>query len=104
MRDIIFKGATRPAMVMGIPMLPLIVVGLSGVLLTLWALQLVGPLLAFAVLLATFACLVAMRVISKADDQKLNQMVLRLQSMAARRNANYWGAQSSSPLGYRKHL
>ena len=91
-------------MIMGIPLMPLIIVGLFGVLSTLWCLQLVGPFLAFAMALVTLAVLMVMRLISKVDDQKLNQMLLRLQSLAARRNRGYWGGQSSSPLDYRRQL
>ena len=104
MRDIIFKGATRPAMVLGIPLLPLIIVAMLGILLTMWSLQLLGPLVAFAVALLVIIALIAMRVVSKADDQKLHQLMLRLQSLSARRNRGYWGAQSSSPNNYRKDL
>lgn len=104
MRDLVFKGATRPAMIMGIPLLPLIIVGLFGVLTTLWCLQLLGPFTAFAMAMVTLLLLLAMRLVSKADDQKLNQMLLRLQSIAARRNHRYWGGQSSSPLSYRRSL
>jgi type IV secretion system protein VirB3 len=102
MRDLIFKGATRPAMVLGIPLLPLIIVGMLGILLTLWSLQLFGPLVAFSMLMLVGLALLAMRVVSKADDQKLHQLMLRLQSLSARRNHGYWGAHSSSPNNYRK--
>ena len=104
MRDPVFKGATRPAMIFGIPLLPLIIVGLMGVLSTLWCLQLLGPFSAFTMALLTLVLLVVMRFISKADDQKLNQMLLRMQSIAARRNRHYWGSHSSSPLDYRRKL
>jgi type IV secretion system protein VirB3 len=104
MRDPVFKGATRPAMIFGIPLLPLIIVGLLGVLGTLWCLQLLGPFSAFTMALLTVAVLVIMRLISKADDQKLNQMLLRMQSIPARRNRLYWGGHSSSPLDYRRKL
>lgn len=102
MSDLIFKGATRPAMVMGIPLLPLVVVGLVGVLLTMWGLQIFGWMAAVVVLLSTGLALAVMRIISKSDDQKLNQLLLRLQSWPARRNSRYWGAQSSSPIAYRR--
>lgn len=104
MRDPVFKGATRPAMIAGIPLLPLIVVGLMGVLGSLWGLQLFGAFSAFTVALLTLMVLLIMRWVSKADDQKLNQMLLRLQSLPARRNRPYWGVQSSSPFDYRRHL
>ncbi len=102
MPDLIFKGATRPAMVMGIPLLPLVVVGLLGILLTMWGLQFFGWIAALVVLISTLLALVVMRMVSKSDDQKLNQLLLRLQSWPARRNSRYWGAQSSSPIAYRR--
>jgi type IV secretion system protein VirB3 len=91
-------------MIMGIPLLPLIIVGLFGVLATLWCLQLLGPFIAFTMAMVTLLLLLAMRLVSKADDQKLNQMLLRLQSIATRRNHRYWCGQSSSPLNYRRSL
>ncbi len=102
MSDLIFKGATRPAMVMGIPLLPLVGVGLIGTLLTMWSLQIFGWMAAFPVLIGALLVMVAMRLVSKSDDQKLNQLLLRLQSWPARRNTRYWGAQSSSPIAYQR--
>ncbi len=103
MVDVIFKGATRPAMVMGVPLLPLVVVGLAGVLATVWALQLWGLWVALVILALCALALVVMRWISKSDDQKLNQMLLRLQSLPARRNSRYWGTQSSSPIAFKRN-
>jgi type IV secretion system protein VirB3 len=102
MSDLIFKGATRPAMVMGIPLLPMVVVGLCGVLVTMWLLQIFGWIAGGLAMLLTALALAVMRWVSKSDDQKLNQMVLRLQGWPARRNSRYWGAQSSSPIAYRR--
>lgn len=89
-------------MVMGIPLLPLVVVGLLGVLLTMWLLQIFGWVAGVMALLFTVLTLVLMRIVSKSDDQKLNQMLMHLQSWPARRNVRYWGAQSSSPIAYRR--
>lgn len=105
MVDLIFKGATRPAMVLGVPLIPLVAVGLLGVLSTMWALHILGAIAALLVLLVVFMLVVVMRIVSKSDDQKLHQMVLRLQSWTARRNSPYWGVQSSAPIAYarRRH-
>lgn len=98
--DPIFKGATRPAMALGIPLLPLVLCAMSGLLLAIWSLLIVGPFLGLLVASKTIMLLVYMRLISKQDDQKLHQIILRLQSHSARRNFNYWACKSSSPLPY----
>ncbi len=103
--DPIFKGATRPAMVLGIPLLPLIICCMTGLLLSIWSLLLLGQLICFLTLACNVTLLLYMRIICKHDDQKLHQLMLQLQSKSARRNIDYWGCQSSSPHDYtlRKH-
>lgn len=98
--DPIFKGATRPAMVLGIPLLPLIICSMSGLVLSIWALLLIGGIFCILILGTTFSLLVYMRFICKLDDQKLHQIILQLQSKKAKQNFNYWACKSSSPIHY----
>jgi len=46
--------------------------------------------------------IVTMRLISKSDDQRLMQYVLRLKMSARHRNSQFWGAKSYAPTAYRK--
>lgn len=98
--DPIFKGATRPAMVLGIPLLPFIVCSMSGLVFSIWALLLIGGIFCTLVLIATFSLLIYMRFICKLDDQKLHQILLQLQSKKNKHNFNYWACKSSSPIHY----
>lgn len=98
--DPIFKGATRPAMVLGIPLLPLIICSMSGFVLSIWALLLIGGIFCILILATTFSLLVYMRFICKLDDQKLHQIILQLQSKKTKHNCNYWACKSSSPIHY----
>ena len=46
--EAIYKGATRPAMKLGIPLVPLVVLFGTGMLLIMWGGTLVGGAAAFA--------------------------------------------------------
>ena len=66
----LFKGATRPACVFGVPIRPFVAVAGGSFLIALWT----WPPLA---LLAVPAILV-MRAITKEDDQKFRAIAIRL--------------------------
>ncbi|WP_292938085.1 VirB3 family type IV secretion system protein [Noviherbaspirillum sp.] len=101
-RDVIFKGATRPAMMLGVPIVPLILVVGIHLLLAVWSMTLISVFAMFVILMACGLNVFFMRQISTQDDQRLNQHLLRLKSIAGRRNSAYWGAHSMSPLDYSK--
>lgn len=99
-RDPIFKGATRPAMMLGVPVVPLIIVLGVHILLAMWTLQFAGPLPAFLILMFAAMVVMVLRHISSQDEQRLNQYLLRLRSVAGRRNEKHWGAHSISPVDF----
>lgn len=101
MRDLIFKGATRPAMMVGVPLVPFVAVAGIHIIAFVWALILIGVMPAVAVAMFGILCILVMRLISKTDDQKLNQVVLRVRSISLRKNNSYWGAHSVSPIDYK---
>ncbi|WP_136417576.1 VirB3 family type IV secretion system protein [Herbaspirillum sp. ST 5-3] len=101
-RDVIFKGATRPAMMLGVPIVPLILVVGIHLLLGMWAMTLIGVFAMFVILSAGAVNVFFMRQISTQDEQRLNQHVLRLKSIAGRRNSSYWEAHSMSPIDFSK--
>lgn len=102
MRDVIFKGATRPAMMLGVPIISFIlVVGLVFIL-AMWAMLLGGLFASFAILMFGAAVILILRYISSQDDQRLNQFLLRFRDIGFRKNTGYWNAHSMSPIDYTK--
>ncbi|NRR30395.1 VirB3 family type IV secretion system protein [Oxalobacteraceae bacterium] len=101
-RDMIFKGATRPAMMAGVPIVPFIVVVGIHLMLAVWSMILINLFASFVILMACVLCVLLLRHISAQDDQRLNQYLLRMKSIAGRRNAEHWGAHSIAPTDYTK--
>ncbi len=100
--DPVFRGCTRPPMFLGVPMIPVILVtGLAiiGAMLGLF----VSPYIAVAVVTVYVPIYAWMRVVTKADDQRLNQLILRLR-MRARMQASrrHWGALTYVPIAFKK--
>jgi type IV secretion system protein VirB3 len=101
--DPIFKGCTRPAMIGGVPMLPLIVVGASCFLVGMWGLLLLQSpwpvLIAGTVAVALYF---TMKSVAKKDDQRFKQMFLWLILRAPNRSRQFWGATTYSPTRYKR--
>jgi type IV secretion system protein VirB3 len=100
--DLIFKGATRPAMMGGVPIVPFILVVGIHLLLAVWAMVLVNLFASFVLLMTGALAVMVMRFVSADDEQRLNQYLLRLKSVGGRRNQAHWGAHGISPLDYAK--
>lgn len=100
--DVVFKGATRPAMMAGVPIVPFILVVGIHLLFAIWAMVLVNLFVAFVVLMTCVLNVLFMRQISSNDEQRLNQYLLRMKSTAGRRNQAHWGAHAVSPNDYRR--
>ncbi len=97
-----FKGATRPAMVFGVPILAFVIVAGSHLLLGMWLLILVSPFWLFVVLSACAIELLALRLLSKHDPHRVNQTLLWLSAWARRRNTATWGAHAMAPIDFRR--
>ena len=99
--EAIYKGATRPAMKMGIPLVPLVVLFGGGMLLILW----VGTLLTWwivpVVLIAFVPALAWMRFVTARDDQRFRQMYIALKLRMRDRNRRFWRSRSYAPYLYR---
>jgi type IV secretion system protein VirB3 len=99
--EAIYKGATRPAMKLGIPLVPLVTMFGTGMLLIMW----VGPLLTWwivpVVLLAIGPVFGWMRFVTRRDDQRFRQMSLALKLWFTDRNRWFWCARSYAPYLYR---
>lgn len=99
--ETIFKGATRPAMKLGIPLVPLVLLFGSGMLLIMWGGILVSGWLAVAVVLAWVPALLWMRFITSRDDQRFRQIFVALKLRLNDRNRRFWQARSYAPTLYR---
>lgn len=101
--EAIYKGATRPAMKLGVPLVPLVVLMGSGILLIMW----VGPLLTWwivpLVLLALGPALAWMRWVTRLDDQRCRQMAVAARLGWHDRNRRLWRTRSYAPYLYREN-
>ena len=99
--EAIYKGATRPAMKLGIPLVPLVILFGSGMLLVMWGGVLVSWWIALGVLLAFVPLLLWMRFVTRKDDQRFRQMFVLLKLHMHDRNHQFWQARSYAPTLYR---
>lgn len=100
-RETIYKGATRPAMKLGIPLTPLVILFGGGMLMIVWAGLLLSWWIALAVLLALGPTLLWMRIVTAQDEQRFRQAFLALKLRLNDRNHRYWRARSYAPTHYR---
>ena len=99
--EAIYKGATRPAMKMGIPLVPLVLLFGTGMLMILW----IGTLLTWwvvpVVLVAFVPALAWMRFVTRKDDQRFRQMYVAGKLRLHDRNRRFWHSRSYAPYLYR---
>jgi type IV secretion system protein VirB3 len=99
--EAIYKGATRPAMKLGIPLVPLVVLFGAGMLLIMW----VGPLVTWWIVPAVVAALAPalgwMRYVTRKDDQRFRQLFVAAKLSLRDRNRSLWRSRSYSPYLYR---
>lgn len=100
-REAIYKGATRPAMKLGIPLVPLVIVFGTGMLLAMWGGILVSRWIAIATLTFLPPALGWMRWITAKDDQRFRQMFIASRLCVHDRNRRFWNARSYAPITYR---
>jgi type IV secretion system protein VirB3 len=99
--EAIYKGATRPAMKLGIPLVPLVVLFGVGMLLIMWCGTLVSWWIALGVLLALLPALTWMRFVTRKDDQRFRQMFVAAKLRWFDHNQRFWCARSYAPHTYR---
>ncbi len=101
-RDPVFRGCTRPPTFLGAPMVPVILVTGLAILLAMLGLF-VSPYISIAVITLYIPTYAWMRIVTKSDDQKLNQLVLRLRLRTHMRGSRrFWGAVTYFPLSLKK--
>jgi type IV secretion system protein VirB3 len=96
-RELIYKGATRPAVWAGVPLMPFIFVTGIAFLVAMWGMYLVGLVPLGLVALVYIPTVLWMRHITKKDDQRLKQMGLRAQ-LGFRPRTQVWGRARSFAL------
>jgi type IV secretion system protein VirB3 len=99
--EAIYKGATRPAMKLGVPLVPLVVLFGSGMLAIMWVGALVTWWIVPVVLAATLPTLAWMRFVTRGDDQRLRQMFVAAKLRVNDRNHRFWRSRSYAPYLYR---
>jgi type IV secretion system protein VirB3 len=99
--EAIYKGATRPAMKLGIPLVPLVVLFGSGMLLIMWGGILLSWWIALGVVLSIVPALFWMRVLTAKDDQRFRQMFVATKLRLHDRNHRFWKTRSYTPSLYR---
>lgn len=102
MSDRIFKGATRPAMMLGVPIVPCILVMGTFFILAVWSLVFFGFVVALSILAILAFVVAIMRFMTQQDDHRLNQYLMYLRSRPFRRNKGFWGAHSAAPVDFKK--
>ena len=101
--DPIFKGCTRPAMLGGVPMAPMIVVTLFCFLCGIWGLLLLQKLWIPGIALVLWVSLLfTMRAITKKDDQRFRQIFLKIRLRMANMSKKFWGVTSYSPFRFKR--
>ena len=102
-RDPIFKGCTRPAMLAGIPMQWMLLVTGAALLVAPWLLYGLHPVALFVEMALYLPLVLWMRATTRRDDQRLRQIAMR-GVMRARQigSRSHWGAVSYAPLRYKR--
>ena len=87
----------------GVPMLPFLLVTGSFMMVAVWLFYLLSPYVSLFLLIAYIPILITLRQITKRDDQRLRQLMMRMR-MRVRQQAGrqLWGAVSFSPIRYKR--
>jgi type IV secretion system protein VirB3 len=101
-REAIYKGATRPAMKWGVPLMALVAIFMPTIVLGVWGAALVSPWIFPCVVVVLAPLYGWMRYVTAKDDQRLIQMILRFKLARLNPNRRLWKARSYSPHRMRK--
>ena len=99
--EAIYKGATRPPMKFGVPLVPLVILVGTGILVTIWGAVLVSWWVAPVVITTAAPTFAWMRFVTRRDDQRFRQMFLALKLRSRDRNQAFWNSRSYAPYPYR---
>ena len=95
-RDPLFKGCTRPAMMFGVPLVPLISVVAVILTINVWT----RIYFAFSMI----PIVLIMKQIAKSDDQqfRLLGLKMRFRIISYNHNQKFWKASAYSPFAFKK--
>ena len=95
-QDPIFKGCTRPAMIVGVPIIPFTIVFMVVMLISFWTTILLAVML--------IPITLVMREITKTDDQQFRLLWIKIVCRYLHYNHNYsfWKASTYSPIAFQK--
>jgi len=94
--DVLFKGLTRPAMLFGVPMTPLVAVVLVVFLIAVWTNKII--------LLILIPIYITMNIMTRKDDFIFNLSFLKLKLSTPGKSKEYYGAKTYSASNYRKQI
>ena len=87
----------------GVPTIPLILICGLTLLVSVWSFYLVSGYLSLFILFVTIPVLVTMREMTKKDDQRLRQVLMRARMRLRHRASRAtWGAISYGPHKYKR--
>ena len=99
--EAIYKGATRPAMKFGVPLVPLVAFTGVGMLLCLYGGLFVGGWTLLVIAAAGVPGFFWMRMVTARDDQRFRQMLMAARLAALDRNGRFWQARSYAPVTFK---
>jgi len=97
----IYKGATRPPSIFGVPLVPFLLVAGAGFLGGTYLLVFASAIWTAAVGGLALCTLLWMRGLTSKDDQRLRQALLSVKLSIACPNRSFWCCRAYSPLAYR---
>jgi type IV secretion system protein VirB3 len=94
----VFKGATRPALFIGVPLVPMMLLSLATMMPLGWLMVLRFYKTSVLLLLLFLVGYVWMRGITKQDGWRTKQELLRMRLRRQKGNTRIWGGVSYCPL------
>ncbi len=100
-KNTLFKGSTRPPMQWGVPLLPFILICFPIIIISFYS-SLFSIKMGLVILFLIIPIFLFLKEITKKDDQRLLQHLLRLKMILKQRNRTFWNSTSYSPILYKK--
>lgn len=94
LRDPLFKGCTRPVLVMGVPLAPLVLTVGFFVIISVWT--------NFFFLFLCVPILMVMRAMVEKDNQQFRLAGIGLAHRAFNKTHQLWGTTTYSPIAFKK--
>ena len=96
----LMRGATRPPLFLGVPLVPFVLLGVSTMVPVGWCVVFQAFIPAIALSLIGITLFLGMRHITRQDPWRTRQFLMRLKMRRIQGNYAQWGAISHSPFTY----